>query len=346
MDSQPSVAVVGAGVAGVGVAHALRDADVAVTVFEKGREVSGRAATRRRHGCTYDYGANYVRTDDEWLLGILDGVAMDGRITVEDPIWTFDRAGTITESDRSEGAKWTYADGIAHLGTALLADTAATVHRETRIDDLERTGEGWRLRDVDGRAWGEYDALVLTPPAPQTADLLGSAAWRHDDRRPIREAIESVPYRTVTSVVLHYDFELDVPYFGLVNADRAHDVWWLSREECKAGHVPDGESLLVVQLSPDFSAEHFHDSADRLVETVVAATAAVLDDDRLAGPDWYDYQHWRYAQPERAVDPAALDRAERHDLFCAGDWVAGEGRVHLALETGLRTGADVAERLA
>jgi len=339
------IAVVGAGVAGAGVAYALRDDDVTVTVFEKSRGVSGRAATRTRHGCTYDYGANYVRTDDEWLLGVLDGVAATGRVDIDPPVRPFDGDGTIGTSDESEAAKWTYVDGIAHLGTALLSATDATVHRETHVDTLVRAGDHWEIHDANGHDWGNYDAIVLTPPAPQTADLLGQARWAHNDRRRLRKTIESVPYRTVISTVLHYPFELDVDCYALVNTDKTHDVWWLSREECKPEHVPDGESLLIVQLSPDYSAEHFHDPASDLIDDVAAITAALLDDDRLADPDWHDYQHWRYSQPEAGVDGDGLARGTEHDLYFAGDWVAGEGRVQQALRSGLETGASVGERV-
>ncbi|GAB6880489.1 hypothetical protein JCM17823_27630 [Halorubrum gandharaense] len=35
-----------------------------MTLLEKSRGVGGRAATRRRNGCRYDHGANYVNPDD------------------------------------------------------------------------------------------------------------------------------------------------------------------------------------------------------------------------------------------------------------------------------------------
>jgi len=58
------LAVVGAGVSGLGAAVALADTDIDVTVYEKG-SVGGRAASRTRNGCTYDSGANYLKSEDE-----------------------------------------------------------------------------------------------------------------------------------------------------------------------------------------------------------------------------------------------------------------------------------------
>ncbi|MFC6737651.1 NAD/FAD-dependent oxidoreductase, partial [Halolamina salina] len=40
------------------------------------------------------------------------------------------------------------------------------------------------------------------------------------------------------------------------------------------------------------------------------------------------------------ADP--LDAAEAEGLYCTGDWVAGEARLHAALENGLEVGERIA----
>jgi renalase len=57
----PSVAIIGAGSSGLAAAHTLQDAASTVTVFEQGRDVGGRATTRKREGFIYDHGANYIK---------------------------------------------------------------------------------------------------------------------------------------------------------------------------------------------------------------------------------------------------------------------------------------------
>jgi len=44
------------------------------------------------------------------------------------------------------------------------------------------------------------------------------------------------------------------------------------------------------------------------------------------------------------VSREPLERAERAGLYCLGDWVAGEGRIHAALRSGLTVGERVADR--
>jgi predicted NAD/FAD-dependent oxidoreductase len=343
----PKLAVVGAGSAGAAAAYALRDSPVDVTVFEKSRGVCGRAATRRQGDCTYEYGANYLKADDERVTELVtEALPTDGLVDVDAPIYAFERDGDIGEGRAADDHKWTYEAGITQLAKRLFAETDATVHNGVRVKTLSRERDGWSVADADGVDRGHFDAVLLTPPAPQTADLLGGASWDHDDCRSFRRAIASVPYRTIVAGVLHYPFELDVPWYAAVNTDKDHDIGWLAREECKAGHVPDGESLLLVQMNEGWSVANYDAHPDEMVAEMAQRVAHLMDDDRLTDPDWTDHQHWRYAQPEEQVDVAAIEGARDHDLYFAGDWVGDEPRLHAAVRNGLETGERIGSALS
>ncbi|MDT3435414.1 FAD-dependent oxidoreductase [Haloarcula sp. 1CSR25-25] len=338
------LAVVGAGGAGAAATYALHDEDVDVTVFEKSRGVCGRAATRRHGDCTYEYGANYLKSDDERVTELVtETLPTEGLVDIDEPVYTFDRTGEIDVGRESDEHKWTYETGITQVAKRLFDQTDAGLENGVRVERLERQQDGWRLQDDDGADLGHFDAALLTPPAPQTADLLGQSRWDHDDCREFRQGIAAVPYRTVIAGVLHYPFELDVPWYAAVNGDKDHDIGWIGREECKDGHVPDGESLLLVQMNEPWSIANYDDHPDTLIDAIATRTARLLDDDRLADPDWTDHQHWRYSQPEGGVDHGLLSRAADHDLYFAGDWVAGEGRLHAAIRNGLETGEAIAD---
>ncbi|MFD1598264.1 NAD(P)/FAD-dependent oxidoreductase [Halobellus rarus] len=369
------IGIVGAGAAGVGAAYALRDADASVTVVEKSGGVCGRAATRRKNGCRYDHGANYLKDADRRTEALIRELGDDGLAEIDEPVWTFDGRGEITPGDGRDSRKWTWTEGITQLAKRLLARTDATVHRRTRVVEIERQvggaaadetlrngaadrtgsdgeatsseerrarGRAWTLLDADGNRHGPFDALLLTPPAPQTAALLRTSEW--DDGRigPLAEAAEAVPYRTIRTVVLHYPFRDSSPWYGLVNTDREHAIGWLSREECKAGHVPDGESLLIVQMSPAWSTERYDDPLSAVADDVADRVAALLGDERYRDPDWIDDQGWRYALPDAAVDRDPIERVEDAGLYVAGDWVVGEGRVSEALWNGHGVGERIA----
>ncbi|GGL37127.1 NAD/FAD-dependent oxidoreductase [Halarchaeum grantii] len=339
------IGIVGAGAGAAGAAYELaqRRPDADVTVLEKSRGVCGRAATRRREGCTYDYGANYVRSEDERVNDLLtEDLDADGLVDVTDPIYTFDGAGAVSEGRPPDGPKWTYRRGITQLAKRLFAETDATVERETRVETIRKRGESWTLVDADGASHGPFDAVVLNPPAPQSAELLADADWDAPVRGALRDAAAAVPYRTIWTAVLHYPFALSKPYYALVNPERDHEVGWVAREACKPGHVPDGESLLVVQANDEWSRAHYDADPDANVAALAGVAADLLDDERLRDPDWTDHQGWRYALPDAGLDADVRRRAEAEGLYPVGDWVGGAARVHVALRSGLEVG----ERLA
>ncbi len=343
------VAVVGAGVAGAGVAYALRDVPVSVTVFERTDRIGGRAATRSAHGCTYDPAANYVKSDDTTITNLItETLDTEGLIDVTEPVWTFTEDGTISLGTDTDAHKWSYECGIAELPRRLFEESDATVVRNTPITAIDRDEDRWTLTG-ENDLLGAFDAIVLTPPASQTAALLSTVEWDRDSHRALRTAVERIEYRSIYTVLLGYPFALDAPYYALVNTDRSHDIGWLSREECKPGRVPDGKSLLVVQMAPDWSARRIETPSDEteIVREVAGETATLLDNERLQDPEWTDTAAWSHALPARDTEEIAPETrrpAEREGLFLAGDWVTGEGRIHRALQSGLTTGSRVVDR--
>ncbi|NHN47163.1 FAD-dependent oxidoreductase [Halostella sp. JP-L12] len=345
-----SIAIVGAGVAGLGAAYALRDRDATVTLFERADRVGGRSATRRTDGYTYDTGANYLKDGDDRVTDLVTGPLSSGLVEVEGPVWTFDADGAVSPGRDEDERKWTYEGGIATLATRLRDAADAAVETGTPVERLRRASDEWVVETAmrgapgvsdDGSA--AFDDVVLTPPAPETAALLADAEWDHPDRERIREAAAAVPYRSILSVALHYPAPVERPYYALVNTDREHAVGWLAREECKPGHVPDGESLLIAQMAPDWSADRFGDDDDAIAADAARHAAALLDEDRLRSPDWTDVARWRRALPDAGVAADAVAAARDHDLYLAGDWVAGEARLHAALSSGLKTGERVVD---
>jgi renalase len=376
------VGIVGGGVAGLGAAVALRDA-ADVTILERRRSVGGRCETRERRGCTYDPAANYLKDPDGTVAALCDRIGLDP-VDIEPSVRPFDGDGTIGPSDNAGAPKWTFPSGIAVFAERLLDHADASVDLDATVTAIQRSagarsgtqrppsrrrasagaadtggggdepgddtdtdafGEGaWQVRGGQGRFRGPFDALVLTPPGPQTADLLDSAAW--DDPRADRlaAAAGAVSYRPIRTLALHYPFRVQRDEYALVLDDGTHPVGWVSREECKPSRVPDGESLLIVQMHPDWSRDHLDEPTSAAADAAAAAVADLLDDDRLREYDWVDDASWRHALPNDGCEAADVRQAEDAGLFLAGDWIPGRGRVAAALESGVSVGERIAER--
>jgi len=336
------IGAIGAG-AGTAAASYIIDEELSepeVTVFEKSRGLCGRAAARRKGDeYVYDYGANYLKPDDERVTELVTEEFNDGLVEINGDVWTFNSEGNVSEGRDDQETKRTYDDGITRLAKHLFGSTDTTVNRKTRIESVGKRGNRWFLKDTDGQKHGSFDTLLVNPPAPQTAKVLHGTGV--PALESLADAASEVKYRTVWTAVLHYPFELDLPYYGLVNTDKEHAVGWISREECKPGHVPDGESLLVVQANGPWSTRRYNEPPEENVEALASMTADVVGDERLTEPDWTDHQGWKYALPESSIGKNAVLEAHEEGIYPVGDWVTGDPRLHAAVRNGLEVGEKV-----
>ncbi len=124
------------------------------------------------------------------------------------------------------------------------------------------------------------------------------------------------------------------PYYALVNTDKAHAISWLAWEHEKAPErVPEGAGLLIAQMAPQYTQEHWQTPGEELVSDVAQRVRALIDEP-LPAPIFTDIQRWRYALPAEKADANQLNTITLPlGLAFCGDAFVG-GRVHLAIEHG------------
>jgi renalase len=338
MGGEKKIAILGAGMAGLAAAFRLSGEGVKTHLFEKSRGLSGRAASRTKNGCRYDYGANYLTVPSNEVASLLfESLPTEGLCRISGEIGTFDESGKVSvgEPAQSSSARWTYREGISELGKRI-ADTAGlTVTRECFIARIERSGGKWTLIDANGERHGDFDAVLLTQPAPQVIDLLTMSHLEDPDCAPVIDSLSCAGYQSQFSVVLHFPGGIPFPegMYAMINSDRRHEIVWISDESRKPGRVPDGESLLIVQMSPSWTRDHYDLSREEVGEMTFAATARLLGGE-MSAPDWIDLQRWRYALPVSRAGGDALEVAGNSGLFFAGDSYVEKGRVSSAIESG------------
>jgi renalase len=358
------LAVIGAGVAGLAAARVLRQSrpELAITIYEKNRGLGGRAAARRRAGFVFDHGAQYVKAPTPELVRLLTTeLRADDLLDIGRPVWTFDGAGAIAQGDPAQNAdpKWTYRDGLNRLGKLL--GEGLDIRREVRIGSFRRpttdnrrlieaqasksvVGGQWSIVDTAGQTVDAADLVLLTPPAPQAADILAASEFDPAARAALLAELSRATYRRCISLALAYARPLDRPFYALVNIDRVHPIAWLALEHAKGiGRCPPGHSLLIAQMAPGWSLGHWETPADELERLAAEQVSALLGED-LRAPLWLDVQRWHYALPDSGADFDTLN-SSGSGLFFAGDYTAGQGRVHLAIESGWRAAGAIEQAL-
>ncbi len=156
------VAVVGAGLAGLTAARRLADAGAEVTVFDKGRGLGGRLATRRRDQMALDHGAPWVEADD---AAFAEALAALGARPLGDGRWV----GTPGMSD-------------------LVRPLAGRPPGAPAGRDRRRRGRPLR---AGGVPLGPFDRILPALPAPQVRALM------RDDAAVPSEAVAMDPVWTL-----------------------------------------------------------------------------------------------------------------------------------------------------
>ncbi|MBN2576504.1 MAG: FAD-dependent oxidoreductase [Deltaproteobacteria bacterium] len=120
--SQPTVAILGGGVAGMGVAYALARNGRAVTLLQSDPEVGGLAASFHRDGCSFPLGYHHILHRDRHLPFFLD------RVSGENPAIA---VGRIRPEHSKTCAKPQGGDprGVRHEASQLPETGPASVHR-------------------------------------------------------------------------------------------------------------------------------------------------------------------------------------------------------------------------
>lgn len=343
------VAIVGAGVSGLGAAWKLiKNPLFKVTIFEKSQTLAGRVATRRRPGYFYDNGANYFSTDNPVLEDLIKNrLPHSDLITIKKPVWTFKEDGSIKEGTGDHDKnKYSYKGGIKTLGKLIWAECEgkAELKYEKRIKKIMRVNEGdqerWKLVSTEDEDLGVFDTVLLTPPAPQIADILRVSEFgKEGEVERLEKEFSNCPYKAIVSVAFALEKKIDKEYYALINDDRKHDISWLSFENDKEGHTPEEETVVVVQMANKWSSSHYDDKEGDIVESVFGQVKDLLKIDGKY--KWGDVKKWRFALPEKAVDTSVLPIGEKYGLFFAGDFIKGKGRVLEAMEQGLNAAEDI-----
>jgi predicted NAD/FAD-dependent oxidoreductase len=335
MTSDLDTLIVGAGIAGLTAAAELRDHGRRVLVLEKSRGLGGRAATRRRDGLRIDHGAQYVTVRDARLQARVDAWVASGDLAIWShgvPSW--DPEGGWRAPAADAHPRYVAPDGMSAL--AKLLGAGVPVAREARATGVRADGDGWRVALADG---SEHRArsLVLTPPVPQTLELLAGVALAEGDRA----ALASVRYAPSFAVMAGYP-DVALPDWPAVQV-RDHPVLsWIANDASKRRRAPTAptSAVLVLHATAAYAGARFDDPLDAVGDALLAAAAELVP--WAGAPGWRDVHRWRYALAETPLPEAV--RVLAPGLVAAGDGFGG-ARVEGAFASGMAAAAAVLAQL-
>ena len=292
---QMSVAVIGAGMAGMSAARVLADAGCRVVVFDKSRGLGGRCATKRWEGHSVDHGAQYFTMKDADFSQVARLACGGELLEIQAPI--ADETGRELPSE----GRFFHAKGNSRLARAL--GEGLDVKTGVAIETVEN-------RCVGGEA---FDFILTTAPWPQTAKLAGIPCPQN-------------PYAPcLAGLFLYVGERLGTTPARYAISDRSgHALAWSACENHKPGRVGEGFTVMVVHSSEEFSRTRLEDDPvswtqdlRTLVEERWEIPATTF---RAVHP-----HRWRYARILQKMEVPALPEG----WYFAGDLLT-ESRVESA----------------
>lgn len=301
-----TIVVVGAGIAGLLLASALKARGESVVVLEKSRGLGGRLATKRVGDAVFDQGAQYFTAREAPFRALVAAWRARGAVT------NWPGAG----ADRFIGIP-----GMNAVGRLL--SEGLDVRRESQVGSIRREGRHWMVA-VDHQPTMRAGRLVLTAPLPQSLALLRSGGVPLPER--LLRDLQAVTYHPCLALLLTLDGPSAVPAEGL--GLHAGPVRWLA-DNTKKGISPGPASAVTVHLHEAFSAAHYADTEDALARLVLPGIETWLG----APVVHVGLHRWKFSQPTITYAEPCVWRAEI-GLGLAGDAFGGP-RVEGAAISGL-----------
>lgn len=306
MAVKPAIAVIGAGLCGLHIARRL-NACADVKVFEKSRGLGGRMSTRRANGYRFDHGAQYFTAQSREFQCFLAPFIQAGTVVQWQP--------RITSMGGAEPpASWAKPRYVASPGMNALCKAMGqdlNISVQQRIAEITRDAGGrWNLTDEAGQACGQFDWVVCTAPAEQSAKLM---------------PMHFTGRQTLCNTRMQGCYSL---MLGGLNLDRltwdaavvqSGPLAWIAVNHTKPGR-PESTSLLC-QSSNEWAEAHIEDDPGQVQKTL---TEALADLTGLV-PNEAEYaslHKWRFAKTEQNAGTACLFDPENR-LVAAGDWCLG-----------------------
>ena len=318
------VAIVGSGLAGLVAARQLLESGVETTLFEKSRGPGGRMAAKRLPdpaSGSVDIGAQYFTVRNPAFRQFLDQYA-------DEACWAEWQGRFRYQND--EGEWQDLRPAHRYVGVPRMSAITRTISQGldvragVRIATLQRDDRDlWQLTDTEGSRYGDYDAVVLTPPPAQTVDLLTDSGLSDvaDDL-----SIRISHMQACWTVVVHFPRGAGAGVEGLM--PRSPILDWAANNSSKPGRKDEGE-WWVLHGAPVWSDANIDMDPDQvrgqLLEEFLRCSGVT------GQPDDFLVHRWLYAKPRASTAPGHLWFGDRN-IALAGDWLDG-GRVEGAFNS-------------
>ncbi|MGH3085856.1 MAG: NAD(P)/FAD-dependent oxidoreductase [Rubrobacteraceae bacterium] len=319
--------IVGAGVSGLLAANKLISAGWEVVIFDGGREVGGRMATRRVGGGTFDHGAQFFTARSEKFKDLVATWVKFGAARE----WSRGFADAEGNHNRDGYPRYRGSRGMASVPKFLAR--GLDVRTSERVAGITRLNGGWEVRVESGEKEAA-DAALMTPPVPQSLALVGGEVPTCK-----REELRDISYDPCVALMAVLDGPAELPEPGGVQI-KGEPLDWVSDNDRKGiSEVPS----LTIHAGPKWSRRNFDAPDVEVSASLLHFTEEILGKDFASKVVETSAARWRYSWVTQGCPERFFVAVEDPPLVFAGD-AFGEPKVEGASLSGLAAAEWIAER--
>ncbi|MEE9347408.1 MAG: FAD-dependent oxidoreductase [Robiginitomaculum sp.] len=309
-----SIAIIGAGIAGLSAARALMGrADV--NIFERSETLGGRLETRASGAYQFDCGAQYFTAKSKAFKDFIIPYIESGAVAPWRPRMLGAPSLLGLAPDKFVGAPHMSAlAGAMSDGLNLIKDT--------QITELERIGRLWYLTDQRGDLWGKYDAVILAVAPKETRAILPKKFKQ-------RGALKRVEMGLSLTLMLGFKGPWAGEWDALMPSGNGV-IGWAAINSAKPGRAGKNTSI-IVQSTSEFARESIGQDKAKTISALAHQLSEIGGvDSRLAAHK--SLHIWGEA---KVITPAGHDCLSDPDqgLYACGDWCI-KARVEAAFISG------------
>ena len=323
MNKTLDCAIIGAGISGLMAAKTLQAHGIAVEVLDKGRGIGGRMATRwieteNNAKGFFDHGAQFFTVRDKRFQRFVDDWIASGIVKE----WSRGFAQIDGETKFDGHPRYCGISGMNSIARHLAEGLKIRV--KAKVEALAIKESLWQLR-LENREEIHAQALILTPPVPQSLALLKTADFLLPD--DARTALEALTYDPSIAVMTVLDAPANLPEPGAVQINQ-EPVSWIA-DNFRKGISPDVFTI-TIHAAPDFSLQHWETNSDTVGKLLLQAASKWL----TASVKSFQVHRWKFSQPQQVYASPCLQINATPPLIFAGDSF-GASRVEGAAMSGI-----------
>lgn len=305
-----TIAIIGAGMAGLSAAQALSNAGMNVRVFDKGRGPGGRMSTRRAETVLgelrFDHGAQFITPETAEFKSAIKNWIDDGAVAE----WNgkFVRHTSSTGFQADDRKRFVGVPGMNGIIRSIASKLEVEWSR--RVTDLSKEDGTWSLVFENGDRETEFQTVIIATPLEQARELY-AAAIKIDASKLFPETNSS----PVWALMIAFDRKVSTEWDAASFSDGP--IAWMARNSSKPQRG-DIETW-VVHASHDWSRINLERNKTEVAEDLSLEVQKVLG----AGSPVFTAAHrWRYSQINNSPNIGSKWIPELSIGLC-GDWCLG-----------------------